>query len=335
MLQKFTKRRNMLTAAMLLCFCAFTNKAMAWEGNGTANNPWKIGDTQTNTATAVTAVLNGNTLTISGTGNMADFWYSSEGEAPWYYEFYSNYSLITNIDIQSGVTNIGDRAFHNLKNLTTITIPSTVTIIGKQAFYMQPELGFNNTSLKSIKIPNSVKNIEGEAFRNCSGLETVTIENGHDVLNFLLGWFPDYYETFTGCPIKILHLGRNYTNLPFSGISTLQTLTIGSTVTEIGGNGAFYYCHNLKNVTIQDGTDALIFKDEFPYQYFSSPIETLYLGRNIDNHSGSYGSPFMRISALKMLTIGNNVTSINNYSFQDCNGLTQIISNNPNLYQYI
>ena len=43
---------------------------------------WQIGDSKTNTAAAVTAILSGNTLTISGSGNMADFDVSAGG-IPW------------------------------------------------------------------------------------------------------------------------------------------------------------------------------------------------------------------------------------------------------------
>jgi hypothetical protein len=53
---------------MALCFCAFTNKAMAWTGTGTAANPWQIGDGATNTASAVKAKLVDSTLTIEGAG---------------------------------------------------------------------------------------------------------------------------------------------------------------------------------------------------------------------------------------------------------------------------
>jgi len=57
----------------------------------------------------------------------------------------------------------------------------------------------------------------------------------------------------------------------------------------------------------------------------------LYLGRNLETEfiDGDYsdGYPFSENSALKSLTVGNNVTAINDYSFQNCTGLTQITSN--------
>jgi hypothetical protein len=165
MYQKITKTKNLLTIAMLFVFCTFTNNVMAWDGNGTAGNPWKIGDTQTNTATAVTAVLNGNTLKISGKGNMADFWSSLEGEAPWWFNTI-NRNAIQFVTIDEGITNIGQRAFKDCSNLQAITIPSTVVKINEQAFY-------NCTSLYAVIIPKNVATIGDNAFYNCTGLLSI------------------------------------------------------------------------------------------------------------------------------------------------------------------
>ncbi len=165
MFLKFTKKNSLLIVAMLLVFCALTNNVMAWEGNGTAGNPWKIGDSQTNTATAVTAVLSENTLTISGSGNMADFWHSIEGEAPWWFNA-TNRNSITTVIIQSGITNIGDRAFKDCSSLQWITIPEGVGIIGAQTFE-------NCISLTAFHIPSSVATIESQAFKGCNALTTI------------------------------------------------------------------------------------------------------------------------------------------------------------------
>jgi len=127
-------------------------------GNGTAGNPWKIGDTQTNTAAAVTAVLNGNTLTISGSGNMADFWSSAEGEAPWWFNT-TNRNAIQFVIIESGVTNIGQRAFKDCSNLAAIKIPNSVLKINAQSFYNCPNL------LAIENLATIPQNIDNEAFQ--------------------------------------------------------------------------------------------------------------------------------------------------------------------------
>ena len=69
------------------------------------------------------------TLTISGTGAMAD--YEDASELPWY----SYASGIKSIVIEDGVTSIGNYAFEGCSSLTTITIGKGVTYIGFDAFY--------------------------------------------------------------------------------------------------------------------------------------------------------------------------------------------------------
>ena len=73
----------------------------------------------------------GGVLTISGDGAMNDF-YNYWGEAPWH-EYVKD---ITSIEIEEGITHIGDRAFCGCNNnaFTSITLPSTLISIGLFAF---------------------------------------------------------------------------------------------------------------------------------------------------------------------------------------------------------
>ena len=67
------------------------------------------------------------TLTISGTGAMADY---TSNSSPWY-PFNSD---ITSVLIEDGVTSIGKRAFSYCPSLTEVTIGNGVTSIGESAF---------------------------------------------------------------------------------------------------------------------------------------------------------------------------------------------------------
>ena len=69
------------------------------------------------------------TLTISGNGEMPDYFFSSN-KAPWV----SSADKIQNVVIGSGVTYIGGRAFDGYKNLTSASISGSVTSIGAYAF---------------------------------------------------------------------------------------------------------------------------------------------------------------------------------------------------------
>jgi fibronectin type 3 domain-containing protein len=104
------------------------------------------------------------TLTISGTGAMADYEWNG---TPWA----SARSEIKSVVIGDGVTRIGDYAFQHCRVLTGAAIPASVTAIGDSAFYYC-------TSLASVTIPGGVTTIGDRAFAYCKTLTGVTIPNG-------------------------------------------------------------------------------------------------------------------------------------------------------------
>ena len=173
--QTLMSRVKFKTLLMTISVCLFTINAYSIDwlggGNGTIGNPWPIangGGGGNPPGSTVYAYISGSTLFIkytgSGQSNMADFWSSYGGEAPWnpnapYY--YPNASSITTVDIQNGVTNIGERAFKDLSSLQMITIPNSVTKINAQAFY-------NCTSLGNITLHDCITTVGGGAFHGCN-----------------------------------------------------------------------------------------------------------------------------------------------------------------------
>ena len=71
--------------------------------------------------------LDGNTLTISGIGDMWDY---SSDIVPWDYKC----ATINIVSLCEGVGSIGEMAFNNCSRLTSVTIPNSVTSIGRKAF---------------------------------------------------------------------------------------------------------------------------------------------------------------------------------------------------------
>lgn len=65
---------------------------------------------------------------------------------------------------------IGDFAFWENYSLTSVIIPNTVTSIGVAAF-------FSCNTLASVEIPNSVTEIVHSAFWGCSSLTSISIPN--------------------------------------------------------------------------------------------------------------------------------------------------------------
>lgn len=73
-------------------------------------------------------VLDGNTLTISGTGPMYD--YSEENPSPWT----ASNRRIYFIMLEDGVTSIGENAFAGVENISRVYIPESVREVGSKAF---------------------------------------------------------------------------------------------------------------------------------------------------------------------------------------------------------
>ena len=107
--------------------------------------------------------LSGETLTISGSGNMTNFTNYISGQ-PWA----SLRQTVKKIVVEPGVTSIGDNAFYQFVKLESVSIPDTVTYIGDGAFY-------ECNLLQKIELPDSVVTIAPYAFYGCDSLKTVLL----------------------------------------------------------------------------------------------------------------------------------------------------------------
>ncbi len=173
------------------------------------------------------------TLTISGTGDMTDF---GEYGMPWY-DYVED---IRRVEIEDGVTSIGDYAFDGCYNMTELEIPDSVTSIGQWAF-------FYCIGLDSLTIPDSITYLGDYAFQKCHGLTSVTI------------W----------CELQYFGEGA------FSWCESLATVTVESGVAHIGDSA--FWGSNISDIYFQGdapviGEDA--FKEVYPTAYYPAGNST-------------------------------------------------------------
>ena len=212
-------------------------------------------------------------------------------------------SSLTNIVIPNSVTEISPYLFFYCDGLTSVEIGNSVTVIGENAFE-------GCSSLTNIVIPNSVTEIGDVAFADCTGLKSVEIENSVTEIGL---------DAFGGCisltNIDIPNSVEYIWNGAFKRCSSLTNISIPNSV-EFIGHGAFYGCTGLKNLVVEDGCETLDFGFDSFWAVGSSfedcPIETLYLGRNLEYETGEeYGySPFYDVTTLTDVTIGSMVTDV-------------------------
>ncbi|MCD8089835.1 MAG: leucine-rich repeat protein [Clostridiales bacterium] len=291
------KNFGKITAFFLCAFIitaymsALSTEASTYSGSCGTSLSWKL-----DTSTGV--------LTISGTGGMTDYTYSTH--APWY-----NYrTYITSVIIESGATSIGNYAFTSCDRITSASIPDTVVTIGEEAFRSVTQLG-------TIVIPEGVETIGSYAF-NLSGLYDISLPS-------TLKSIGSYAFSNTGLVSVVLPEGiTEIAQGTFNYCGLLQGLLIPSTVTSIGGS-AFYGCSSLTTAVIPSYIETIEAS-----AFYSSGLTSL----TILNGVKSIGSSaFGNCSGLTSVTIPASVESIGSQNiFRSCSNLTNISVSSSNNY---
>ena len=175
----------------------------------------------------------------------------------------------------SSLTTIGTAAFANLPALEKVTIPASVVKINARAFANTPSLttvifeegsqqkiigagSFAECGLRSFEIPDSVTTIEREAFRNCNVLEEITLSTNISSLSAEAFKYctklkainvPAENATYSSIDGMLLSKDKKTLVLFPPGKANDKFTLLAPSITKIG-DYAFYYCENLKNVTI-------------------------------------------------------------------------------------
>ena len=163
-------------------------------------------------------------LLISGEGAMYD--YDAEEDAPWCYDYRDN---VKSVEIEDGVTSIGEYAFRDCVGLETVTMADTVNSIGLTAFG-------GCSALKDVSFSGSLTEIEAYAFCDCQKLSSVTFPAGLERIGM---------AAFAGSGLAQINIEGSGTDWDFfystEDGSALYHINLPATVTEVG-EGAFCYC---------------------------------------------------------------------------------------------
>ena len=254
-------------------------------------------------------------------------------------EAFWGYDRLTDVTIPDGVTSIGRSVFHSCNNLTNVTLSGSVTRIEENAFR-------GCSSLTNMIIPDSVTSIGEGAFSRCSGLTSITLpfvgsrrgnsgspdsllgyifgtdsyDGGRETLQYYNNPNQNYYDSETYC-------------IP----SALESVVI--TDETVLGDGAFYGCSGLSNVTIPNSVTNIA-KSVFCGCSGLTSITLPFVGlnrRSLDHFGIIFGSEsyaggtkvrwasysyYYIPSALKSVEITDDTSW--NGAFSNCSGLTNV-----------
>lgn len=208
-------------------------------------------------------------------------------------------SSIKELKIQSkangyDVIEIDEKAFSDNTALKSVSIPDSVKTIGKYAFS-------NCSSLESVELSDNITEIPEGIFVNCQNLTDVEIPDGVTVVG--MGAFMNCFSlNELNLPDSIISL-EDYALNNCYGITSLE---LPANLENIGplALGGLY---SLTNIKIDSQNDSFKIQDDILYD---SDIKTLYLSTN------------MQISG--SVSIPDGVTSIEGYAFSGCSDITDI-----------
>ena len=271
--------------------------------------------------------LVGDTLTISGSGAMAD--YADASSVPWN----NSITAIKTVGIENGVTNVGDYAFSGCENLTSVTIARSVKNIGNNVFYNCGKLvnvyyagtreEWNSiegrNSLTSANISYCICGAKGNEANVTWSLEnnTLTISGSGAMRDYAAANEVPWNDSIAD--IKTVVIGEGVTsigNYAFSGCENLTSVVIPTGVTHIGDN-AFSGCTSLISLAIPDGVTNIgsgVFSGCTSLMSVTIPGGVTSIGDNA----------FKDCTSLKSVTIPEGATSIEDNTFNGCTSLISL-----------
>ena len=245
---------------------------------------------------------------------------------------------LTTVSLPDGVTSIGEEAFKECSSLTTINLPNSITTIGANAF--------NGTKLTGpLNIPSSLVSLGNDAFHGCGGITGTLLFPG--TLEYIST------DAFAGCsgieeiilPRGVLFIGDG----AFNNCSGVQRLWLTNSIQGIGVN-AFNGMKNLKKVyfsgTISEWETGIQWADK-GYQIgvaittneetasgscgealtwsLNSAGDLTVSGTGDMADFAATGAPWAEYrDQIKLVILGQGVTSIGSSAFQDCKKLETV-----------
>ena len=237
---------------------------------------------------------NNGALVISGTGKMYD--YSTSNPPPWN----ANKESIKTLEIQQGVTSVGNSAFNGCTKLVAANLKSDLSTIGTNAFN-------NCSALASVDLPLKLTSIGSYAFNGCSSLRDVFYGAKYGT-----GYYSSDYK-WSSITIGAHNEPLKTATLHGQGVTAVESGTCGSQV---------YWMLDSSKLLVVSGSGAMKFDDNVaPWSGNVSKINTVIIKEGITQVADS---AFDSCTYLYRLTLPASLTAIQDYAVYNCKNLTTL-----------
>ena len=273
------------------------------------------------------------------------------------------YERLHSIVIEDGITEIGNDAFKYCTGLTSASLPQSLQSIGLEAFYYCEQLtglslprslqsigdyAFNGCErLTQVDIPGSVTKLNDGSFCECYNLAQVTLNPGlehvgdyafYDCLSLDSVALPGTvtrlgYAAFCGSGLTGVSLNEGLQQIEdyaFYGCYGLQQITVPASVSLIG-SGAFTECSSLGSVVLKGAPDRIgehAFKscNQLSHVEASDVASWCHISFGDNQANPLFFARHLHVGGKEVcdLKVPAGVTSINDYAFIQCEGLTSL-----------
>ena len=231
----------------------------------------------------------------------------------------------SNTIIGDNVTRIANGAFIGNKYLESIVVPELVKTIGSEAFK-------DCTSLKRVEIKGNIKSLPYAIFKGCTSLEEVILPDTIETIE--LQAFDRCYnlksitlpynlveireQAFRYAGLESILLPRFLTRINSSAFkgTKIKSVFLPDSVQYLGSH-SFMDCKELKEVTLPDGI-----KDIGDMVFANDvKLEKIIIPDSVEKLGSKC---FFGCINLKEVKLSNNIENISNSTFEGCESLTKI-----------
>lgn len=199
---------------------------------------------------------------------------------------------LKSVNIEFGVTSIGECAFLGCSKLKDISLPQTISEIGADAFN-------ECTALRKIVLPNNLPEIQFNCFANCDHLTDIT--------------FPDRLE-------RIL-------NFAFAGCFSLESVFLPEMLCEIAQD-AFTLCCNLRNIVVDERNSFFTSEDGVLYNKGKTTLLICPPGKegvlHVSNTCSKICPGAFEYCKIEKIILPKSLNKLGEENFKSCKSLKEI-----------